>query len=271
MAVFRVTLIMQCNDKGWSESYFVGSLASDPASITPVALRLANDRAACNGKQTNITFVRIVNVNVSRSALLINLPAPIAGDPGFDSDNPETALIVKMKDVTRHYSKTTFMRGIWDVVVDKGGNYTPNFGFDIAISGFGDRLKADQWGWAGITAKKTSLLTTLVQDAGGTISGTLADGTFFTSPVGTVGPLRFSGIVTPGNLNGINPVVIKGPSSFTTLKRIAMLPWSGQGSVTLNTKTTIGIDAIFPQAISERKTGRVFGSPRGRAPARKRA
>jgi hypothetical protein len=271
MPIMKVTFIFECRNKGWSESYYRNFPSSDP-SATPVEIDpLATARMGVAGKEVTMTYYRVADIATPRKVRLFYLGQQFKGVASRAADNPESSLILKFTDATGGRAKTTFLRGYWDSVVDEGGNYDPINAFTDNLDDFIAKLKDRTWGWLGISTAVTQPLATLVQDAAGTVSGTLGGNLFPLPSVGGIGPVRFKRITQPGNLNGQNPVFVVSQTAFKTVKRIAILPWSGDGAITLNTKNIVQIDRGSITGVSERKTGRVFGSPRGRLPARKRA
>lgn len=271
MPFFKVTFIFECRNKGWSESYYRENGSSDPFLLRTVSDDLLKKRIAVAGKEVTCTYMRIANIETKRRVRLFFLGDTRKGVVGKPADNPESALILKMQDTTGGRAKTTFLRGYWDAVVDDGGNYVPTIAFENELDDFIQKLKVDSWAWLGVNVQTDFALATLVQDAGGTVSGTLTGNLFTLPQVGKVFAVRFRRITQPGNLNGQNPVLVTAQNAFKTVKRIAILPWSGDGNIQISTKSLVLIDTASVTGVSERKTGRVFGSPRGRLPARRRA
>lgn len=271
MSLMKVTFIFEARNKGWTESYYKTFSNPDPGAAKGDAMGLATKRMGVAGLEVLMTYIRIQNVDTLRRVRLFWLETTMPGVLSKPSDNPESALIVKYNDITGGRAKTTFMRGYWDQVVDFGGQYIPTVAFTNALESFFDNLRLQNWGWNGINTQTTQPLATLVQDLSGTVSGTTVGNVFTAPQVGTTIAVRFKRITQPGNLNGQNPVVVTAQNAFKTVKRIAILPWSGDGFVTASAKQIVLINEGEVTGVSERKTGRVFGSPRGRLPARRRA
>lgn len=271
MSNFKMTMVFQQDDQGWTESYYSGSTGTDPSTLVSKAWALAVKRIALCGRETGMTYLRISNIDVKRTTYLHRLTPELRGTAGYVSDSPNTCLVLAMKDTTLAKSKTTFLRGIADEMVDNGGGYAPTPAYRTLLTAFINVLINASWGWLGIATNTDADLQTLVQNANGTVSGTVIPTIFAPNLNGLTRVLRFKGLTQPGNLNGANPCIITGIGSFETAKRIAILPWANGGKVVLATKTLYPIAEVLPQYIGERKAGKIFASARGRAPARKRA
>lgn len=271
MPIMKITFIYSQDDQGWSESYCTVGASPDPGAYLPEAQQVGQAGMALRGNNTFWEYTRITSVDTLRATFLNHNTPFIRGNPGQESDTPNTCLNLGFKNATRTKTKNTFMRGIWDSSVTLGGEFQPTPAYKALFTVWLNLIKQKGWGWLGVNIKTFSPLATLVQDAAGTISGTVVNPLWLNNEIGQRRPVRFSLLSQPGNLNGANPIEITAINGFVTLKRIAMLPYTGGGRLTQATKQVIPIDIMNFGTIGERKAGRIFAAARGRAPARKRA
>ena len=283
MAVYgKCTFFYAAGTVGWSETWWTNAASGTPDAILPAARTLANARLALSGVNTFLQYIRITLVNVpllfpsparQTKLFVINPQAGAASGYGA-TDAPEVAMILRLSpNVAGAPPKLVYIRGIPDAYVTNAGNpvSAPNIFFGSNWTAFVNQLVGTQWGWGGKStgAVPPQLLASLTQNAGGTISFTTnAPGPFGFIPAGSIVPVRFSKIQTPGNLNGVHPIVVSGPTAGTTAKRIAMLPWSNNGFAAYNGFGITQISKVDFLRIGERKTGRPFAPPRGRARVR---
>lgn len=300
-ALVKCTFMFTQRNQGWSESYYrTGSLAD----TVQKAYDLGSALMAFRGLNTGLNGVRIALVNVPRvfpvSRLAQLLPplstwasgtAVINGDK--DSDAASTCMLMRCYDGTGNAAaKFIFMRGISDNFVVAGGVPVPQ-GMSIfggAWTTLQTTLGSNGWGWVGNNATPTvQPITGLAYTAPN--SGFVA--ITFTGPLFPVGyplnagvtvPIRISRLISPANLNGSIPVVLGGSlAACTTKKRVAILNWDGaSGQASFNAKQFwqfmpytapggLGNTGILLDRIGERKPGRPFGTPPGRAKNRVRA
>jgi len=271
MPLIKTTFIFEQGDQGWSESYYSVKTSPDPTQHIADATAVGGARIALSGAETRLTYYRISNVDVPRTVFLYYITPVVFGIQTRTSDSANVTLPLSFKDATRSKSKISFIRGIWDDVVGDGGAFKPTPGYTTNMNIFLAALRARGFGWLGISLRFKAELVALVQNANGTVSGTTIVDNFPPQIIGTTKQVRLAGLQTPGNLNGQNPCFIVDARNFTTIKRIAILPWTGGGTATAYGRIVYPIDTMVPGQIGERKAGRIFGAARGRAPARKRA
>jgi len=271
MALMKFTCIFEQKEQGWSESYVLSGSSPDPYAYRSIVFNFCVTRIAMCGAQTYLTHFRVTNLDTRRLTYLEPISPPLHGNGRHDSDAPDTCLLGKFSNAAGTKSKITFFRGIWDDIVVQGGRIVKPVVYNTLLLSLNNYMNLQGIGWLGINTKTAAVLKTLVQNANGTISGTLLTPLFLIGDIGQKKVVRFAGISQPGNLNGSNPIFVTGVDSFATVKRIAMLPWSGDGNMTLAAKQVIVVQRLFALEVGERKAGRVFGSARGRQPVRKRA
>lgn len=300
-ALVKTTFFFTQRNQGWSETYYRAGSLTDTVQK---AYDLGNALIALRGINTGISGFRIAQVNVPTTyprprvaQLFAPLPtwatgsAVINGDK--DSDAADTCLLMRCYDTTGNAAaKFIFMRGVSDNFIIAGGIPIPG-----GMSAFGgswitlqQKLGSDGWGWVGNAAASTVMqISALAYTApnSGYVAFTFTGNLFPNSiPLGqniTV-PIRVSRVVTPGNINGQIPVVVNAAlNACVTKKRIAILPWDGNsGQASFNGKQFwqfkpyvapggLGNTGILLERIGERKAGRPFGTPPGRARNRVRA
>ncbi len=278
----KVTLFFQVGNQGWSESWWSNAAEGGPDTVAPAARGLAANRIAICGIGVSINFIRIsiyavplqFPVPPRQSKLYVLSPPAVANVAvyGF-TDVPENALLCLCTPSQAAPNKLVYFRGIPDNFIQ--GSPVPSGNIIGYFGGPWDRLVAflqkGQWGWVGKIPNNGPVQITALTSVlpGGTITFTTAGTPFLGLPQGTIVPVRFSKITTPGNLNGVHPVVVgANPNQGTTRKPIASLAWSNNGFVTYNGLAWQQVSTITYQRVGERKVGRVFAPPRGRSRVR---
>ncbi len=277
----KITLFFQCKNQGWSETWWDNAVTGGPDTMVADAQSLATKRICMCGPETSINFIRISVVTLPlvfpappRQSRIYPQNPPITTTfstvgPG---DVPENALLCQCTTASNAQKKLVYMRGLPDSAVINAGqiNVSPGNYFGGNWTRWVNYIKSGRWGWTGkLTGVIPNAISALTQILpGGTISFVCGGNPFAGVPVGSIISVRFSKISTPGNLNGVHPVVVMGANSGQTRKPIAMLPWSNNGFVTWNAMQFNPVTQFNFQRIGERKVGRIFSPPRGRARVR---
>ncbi len=282
MAQFaKCTFFFQVGNQGWSESWWSNFITGGVSAVADSAYGLAQLRAGILGIGASINFMRIsfysaplVFPPLPRSSKLFPLTPPLTSNVSVygNVDVPENALLFNCTPTNPAPPKLVYFRGIPDnfIMGSPVPSGQPINWFGGPLTRLMKALTGGQWGWVGKNPAAAPVqITALAQILpGGTISITSAGTPFIGIPVGTIVPVRFSKLTTPGNLNGVRPCIVLGNNMCQTRKPIASLPWSGNGFLAYNGAAWQQVGAMTYQRVGERKVGRVFAPPRGRSRVR---
>lgn len=272
MPVYLATAFFEMNGYGWTETYArdSGSTEDLRAMADFDRIELWMKRAACLGAQGQIQAQRVSLVEVKNDGVLNYIP--LAGNSGFDSEDPSTAILMRCGDALNVRRKNTFVRGIADVEITKGGKLKGDPVFVGAFGAFTTALVSRGYGWIGTDVKTEMAVTGYTQEDNGRVTITF-DATNF--PVLATG----AKVVWNGKLNGVDgKSVLNGPhplvkqaaaNTMQTAKRLAVFPFPGLGGQFVRRTTD-----FFPMAnavaqkVCIRKAGKVSNLQVGRAPVR---
>lgn len=141
MANFRIDLLMNMQEGGWSEVYY--TTGTDLPAIIPRAKALASQRTVLNSTACTVVGARIVPLDASgnpsgRGKVLDfrnNIDAP---PTGVARDQYTTAIRVTFKDSPELHTKFMWMRGL----ADDSAKYDPVTGRETIDPGFKTKLDA---------------------------------------------------------------------------------------------------------------------------------
>ena len=289
----KVTLFYTDLLGGFSESFYV---ANGPSAINAAALSdFLNLRMLISGAQTQFLYVRVAVVGSPR-LVTVYYPADLPGltsTTGFAGLNPRkldpansdianTSLLVRRTNGTIY--SFWFMRGVPDVVVEKGGVYTPTgaYQYQNYLNQMFAYLQANGWGFVARTPLSQSVLPLV------SIAINPNDGTGIFTVGGAVGfpmasPLnpaltpyqyrlgvRLRRIVNPRQANGAYTVTVTSNITCTTIDQF---PYSNYQSTNVAQMVYNVPQIIVPnkwtvEKATTRKAGRPFGLRVGRARSR---
>lgn len=272
MPTYMATAFFRQDDQGWSETYFRDSGGTtDLAAIADFdRARLWTKRALCCGAQTTLFAQRASFTDVQGDSVLNYIELPSAG---FDSEDANTALLVRLGNADNTKSKNIFFRGIADECVVDGGKFGRGFApFAGLVDDFFTSLIENNYGWRRTDVKTEMAVDGYVFDAQNRIVFDVS--TNF--PPGNVGDkvvVRGKNFGAGGKsvLNRQFVVAISGNNTLRTVKPLAAFPFAGDGPVLV--RRTKVVQPAFNrryQKIVERKAGKISYSSAGRVQARAR-
>lgn len=268
MAIIKVTWFFEQNGYGWTESFWRnGANVNDP-TIAPAADLYATKRIRCSGRETYLRYVRWSEEGVFRDSFGRTYSGyGLQGDSTRVSDEPNTALLMRWRDAAGTRVKQQFLRGVWDSVVDNGGNYTPTAAFTAAINSYIAEVTNGSWGWYGKFNNIVSPILSVTQDASGLVNIVLTNNVF-PGPFPQSTMVRIRGVQGATQINGQHLIKATDATHAMTQRRIAIFPYTALGQLTYQTKQLIVTTIGAPQRIVNRKVGGVFYHSRGRRSAR---
>lgn len=303
---YKLSVFFFQNTQGWTESYY--HPFTSMASAQQDAQRLIPKLIAWRGTNCNCLYYRIAGINVpvtfpkSREAQLFQFPTALQGQSAIGTGLSEFAdvciLVRCIPNVAAAQAKYIFFRGIPDDFLSTGNiPQTDNVDNPNIRNQWRTMLQEFSqggWGWLGKdpngTLVSTSAITSCVQVVPGGQVDIVTAAPIFAAPTNVpVGgkykvSVYFRNFNQPGNLNGQHSVVVMGTtSSMRTVKRIAILPSDGTGTITYQPQTFVPFKADYTaighplnlpvvfSRIGERKAGRPFTPYRGRSPIRRTA
>lgn len=273
--VAKCTIGFQQDTYGWTESYYLNNAT---VSLTDEAAKLAAlipKRIALSGQQTFVSFAKLSNETLQRDVLLsyygdINT-SPYKGTSGQDSDFRDTSLLVQRKNLNRTSRAPMYLRGIWDTLVQLGGNFRPSVMWTGLWNQYVAELTgANGWGFLGKDPAgpvKVSIAN-VVQAANNSVTITTNNNTFTVGQIGTKIKIFVSGVQGAGIVNGNQIVVPSTAKICETVKRIPIFPYISGGFLTNSVPVFNLISAVDYTRAVERKAGRPLYQSRGRAKAR---
>lgn len=274
----KLTFFFHAGIQGFSESYIVPGYG--PQSILPSALTTyIQKRMLISGPDTVFDYCRASEVGSPRLAFAyypgtLGLVAPVKGNAGYSlagTDQPDSALILRRQNGSNW--SLQYLRGIPDVCVSQAGQYTPSGPYNTDLLAFMRFVSVTQgWAWRGINkaAQVSAIIAGIVINPGdGTGLITMATPLFQVGQVGKRVAVRISRVNSPRNLNGPLTVTVVSPVVCASLNQLAIAGFvANQGRMTMSPVQNFVITAMTLEKPGERKAGRPFGVPRGRAPNR---
>lgn len=260
MSRVRFTVYFRGNDSGWSESIHLPNDASDVTGIRAKTDQYLVFRRAFLNSQYAVISTRVSDDETFRDIVVPRGPMPQAGEVVNNSLAGYAAVLLRMQSGNRVF-RNMFLRGLTAVAVN-GRNLVPDSGTAVNIGAFANFLST---GGFSIAAKSPTVLPTLeldfdpltglhtVQDD---IAG-LGQGVFLslTKAKRSLVPQRLWQVATAPTLKTFTLV---GWPNTTTVKLVGR--WRNA------TPQLFTIGAIRVGAVTERRVGRPFDLPRGRAP-----
>lgn len=270
--LIRATFFFEQEGYGWTESWYRDA----PALTTLAAFQddtdlLAVKRAALNGKNTFLKFVRSSNtaVRMDRAIISYNGNTGLQGHGTNVSDAPTTAALMSCRPANNERWKPAYLRGIWDLCVNEGGLWQPTPAWTSRYAAFLGELIQKGWGWIGTNTSTSRLISAIVANANGTVKITTTGNLFPAFPAQYL--VRASGIGGATILNGSLQVNATALNEFDTVQRIPIFPWTAGGRVRYNTLQFTALANGTILRVVERKPGRVFFRSVGRRKGRQLA
>lgn len=277
MSIIKATLMFQTNSFGWSESFFWNAPGSEDLIPQGASLQvIAQKRAALLGAQSFVKAQRVsIEVNENNE--------PVVGDSFLEyfryngaavpaADDPDTAVLVTMRNVTASRRRNMFLRGIWDDVNGLGGFYLPGTpGWQSAFDTWRAAMLARQVGWMSRTQVNVVGISTYTMDPDTGFVQVTLNAAAPQIVAGKVQSVRIRGVNVTSPLNGTQ--LIRGIDSthFWIEKPLALVNYQFGGEVIFYTSALEVASTIGPQKIVTRRAGAPLLQSRGRRRAKPRA
>jgi hypothetical protein len=261
MPNYFATAFFQCNELGWTETYY-----RDGGGTTDLAVLADFDRTTIWQKRANCLALpsKIVAQRVSFDTVLgdsvLNY-IEMAGNAAFDSEDPSTAVLVRLGNADNTKRKNVFFRGCSDAAIISGGKFTGpgRTAIQGAFDSFFGALIANNYGWKGSDTKVDMDVTGWTFDTQNRIVfavdptnfPVLADGVKVTWRGKDMGAGR------PSKLNRPIALFNVGNNTVRTTKPTAAFPYPGVGpKFTRRTYALrVAMNARY-QKVSTRKAGK---------------
>lgn len=269
-ATIKATWVFSQRQQGWTESLYFQQTTEDLRAAYSKAFSLAQKRAALIGIQTSITAIRVsIEINnagdrVVGDSLLnyVNLAPAIS----TTSEDASTALQVIFRSGDAVRRKLLFMRGIWDSIVDAGGQYNDTVGdWATKFSAWRSEVISGGWGWLYTRPNLIGTINGYEVSPQGFVSFALASPGIF-GPGPYPGPVK----VRVARLNGrsvLNGTLIVQPltaGTAITTKPRAAAEFTSPGTMRTYLTEFIPAATIDGQKIVTRKAGSPLLVSRGR-------
>lgn len=268
MALYMATAFFQQEGYGWTESYF-----RDSQEVTDLAAladfdrnNIWNLRAVALAKQASIRAQRASFVTVKGDSVLNNIR--IAGNDTWESEDANTAVLVRLGNIDNTKRKNVFMRGVPDDMVVNGGRVGNATGWKNAADAFFNKIIELSYGWLGIQTRIDIPVTGYTVNAQQKVVITLDDTPVLAGAVPSKMVLQGvnMGVGQPSVLNGNHPYIKTGTAEVTTAKKTAVFPFPGLGGFLRTlTKDLVLAKNVRYQKIDTRKAGKISGLQAGRS------
>jgi len=275
-AIVKATLIFQTGSFGWTESFLWAVLSND-LNLQNASLQvIAQKRAALLGAQSFIKAQRVSfesdqdgNAVAGDSFLAYNR---YNGAQTPTSDDPDTAVLVTMRNLVAQHRRNMFLRGIWDDVNGQGGFYLPSVaGWQSAFNSWAAAMLARQAGWWHNTKSAPKVVSNYVMASpSGYVTVTMELDAFGAGPY-VKQVVRFQGINVTSPINGTQLVTPISATECVLEKPLALLPYTGGGVMFTYTRSIDVASTIDAQKIVTRRAGAPLLQSRGRRRGRVRA
>lgn len=282
MPTYKITLVFEMNENGWTESYYLNTPNPLQPSVifNTYAAQLGSYRQACLCSQANITYVRIATVNVPFAVQTFQFDDFANNNYGTIGYLPYNALLIRCVPTVSGPQKNIFFRGLPSTVF-VGTVYQPPAQFTKVITQFINYLLTPQqgavWGWWGVISKTAAPVTGYAYPVTGyqpivTTGPIPATGNplFAGLGIGTKLKVRYSGINGKSELNGTQVVLVTGPNTVQTKDNFGLVPFNRAGNCEYPVFGFTTFFALNPEKLTERKPGRPLFVARGRQPNKAR-
>ena len=271
MPLYVATAFFEMNGAGWTESYYRDSAGQmDLAAIADFdRAGIWTLRQGMLAQPARITAQRASFVTIQGDSVLNYIP--MNAGQAWESEDANTAMLVRLGNADNTRRKNVFVRGIPDDMVLRGGTVGNAAGWKNAADAFFFKLIERQYGWYSITGRTDHPVTGYVLDAQNRVKVTLDPAPALGLAVGDKVVLQGVnvGVSQPSVLNGNHPFIVTGAAEVTTAKRLAVFPFPGLGGKLR--KVTKDLQVAFNhryQKIDTRKAGKASHLQAGRARAK---
>jgi len=276
VSICKATLFFQVNSFGWTESFFWSVPGNDLNPQMASLQVIAQKRAVLLGSQAFIKAER-VSFEVNDAA------QPVTGDSFLQyvrynwasvpaADDPDTAVLVTMRNLVAERRRNMFLRGIYDDVNGQGGFYLPTVaGWQTAFNNWAAAMLARQAGW--MARHKVNI----VPITGYTVD---PDTGFVQVTLGAAAPqlvanetqqVRIRGVNVKSPLNGTQLIRAIDSTHFWLEKPLALIAYQFGGEVIFYSQAIEVATTIDAQKIVTRRAGAPLLQSRGRRRAKPRA
>lgn len=274
-AIVKATLVFQTNSFGWSENFF-WSVASNDLTPQMASLQvIAQKRAALLGKESFIKAQRVSfetdqdGNRVVGDSYLQYVRYNGSTTPG--ADDPDTAVLVTMRNLVAARRRNMFLRGIWDDVNAAGGFYLPTVtGWQTNFASWVASMLARGAGWMSVDRVNTVGITGYTVDPDtGFVQVTLAAA----APqlvAGKTQVVRIRGVNTKSALNGQHLIRAIDSTHFWLEKPLALVTYQFGGDVIFYDQHFEQAATIDAQKIVTRRAGAPLLQSHGRRRAQTR-
>lgn len=282
--LFRLTSIFSGKEQGWAEAIcYPAPDGTTPAQFwAATGLPIAQKRKELLGREYTLSSNRIALIRdpagaeVKRNSLFVTTDFnPSLLTDVNSADQPNVDAVVTGVDATGGRKKHIFLGGIPDGIVTNGGDYdgTGAAGWNSRFNAWAAIVVSASGGWLeDIINIPNIALTGYVQNASKTVTLTFDDALFLPEEVNQVRTIRLKGINVKSALNGQQEVRVDAVNECTTVKPLAVFPFSagGQGTSYVTPKPYVAAASWEVDRIGTHKRGRPSSARVGRSRARAR-
>jgi hypothetical protein len=188
------------------------------------------------------------------------------------ADQPNVDAVVQAVDAAGSRKKNTFLGGIPDAIVTNGGDYdgTGAGGWDARFNAWAAIVVSALGGWLeDVVFLGPANLTGYVSNVNHTVTLTFDDPLFDVGEIGKTRTIRVKGVNVKSPLNGAQEVKVDEVNVCTTVKPLAVFPYSagGIGHSYISPKPFISAASFAVDRIGTHKRGRPSSARVGRARA----
>jgi len=273
----KCTFIFEGPQKGWTESLYLEPLTQTFAEASTLTQNLCVARAKLLGRESAIKAYRVQVVQdagglpVKRRGDTIQRPFfGYEGQPGADAD---LALLCDFLDATATRHKSMFMRGIWDIISQNYGAYTPDPQFELFFTTWREQLISSGFSWLARNQLATSNVVGYEQTETGFVEITVSDPIFTGLPTLQPIQVQVQGVIGQGGLSNLNGTLLVKPLTATTcqtVKQRAVLPFLDGGKLSTFGYVMVKTAQVSPEKIVSHETGSPLLESPGRSKARSR-
>lgn len=282
MAELKATLFFEGRGRGWTESYWRPGAPGDHDAQVDITMALAAHRAQLLGRECWIKAYRISTEGTGPDALLKYVELRHKGKKTTGPDGiaalapqaaqPDVGLLVRCSNIGRTKHKYIFLRGIWDVVENEHGKYTPTPEWNPLFQKYAEHLEANEWGWYGVGSKIKSRLVSATRDAKDQVTFVFVDDMVAADQVGKRTRVRISGVNNgKSELNRTHVVEVLDRKTLKTEYTTSCPTHVVGGFGATQVMQFIDIKHVDDQKIVTRECGAPLLESPGRQKARRRA